>query len=46
MNIFAALVTVLILAGVLYGLARFLHGLVTELALFAVEAWRDIEIRQ
>ncbi len=40
------ILAVLILAGLFYGLARFMLGLIKELALFAVEAWRDVETRQ
>jgi Na+/H+ antiporter NhaA len=40
------LFAILILAGIGYGLVLFLRGLIKELALFAVEAWRDVEIRQ
>lgn len=40
------LLAVLILVGFTYGLALFLRGFIKELALFAVEAWRDVELRQ
>ncbi len=40
MKIFA----VLMLAGMAYGFALFLRGIIKELAQFAVEAWRDVEI--
>ncbi|TCV85506.1 MULTISPECIES: hypothetical protein [Methylomonas] len=42
MKIFA----VLILALIGYGFALFLRGIIKELAQFAVEAWRDVEIGQ
>ena len=42
MKIFA----VLILICLTYGLVRFMRGLIKELAMFAVEAWRDVEIGQ
>ncbi|MDT4288534.1 hypothetical protein RO575_03105 [Methylomonas sp. MO1] len=38
------ILAVLILAGLTYGLALFILGIIKELAEFAVEAWRDVEI--
>ena len=38
--------TVLILICLTYGLVRFMRGLIKELAMFAVEAWRDVETGQ
>ena len=37
------LVAALILIGLVYGLVRFTHSLIKELAQFAIEAWRDVE---
>lgn len=38
--------TILLLICLAYGLVRFMYGLIKELAMFAVEAWRDVEIGQ
>jgi len=38
--------TAVILIGFGYGFMRFLLGLIKELVLFAVEAWRDVETGQ
>ncbi|WP_269454677.1 hypothetical protein [Methylomonas methanica] len=38
------ILAVLIFAAIAYGFALFLLGILKELAQFAVEAWRDIEI--
>ncbi len=35
--------SVIILIGLGYGFVRFMHGVIKELALFVVEAWRDVE---
>ncbi|MCQ8119744.1 hypothetical protein [Methylomonas rosea] len=40
------ILAVLIFAGIAYGFALFLIGIIKELAQFAVEAWRDVEIRR
>lgn len=40
------IIAVLLLAVLGYGLGRILLEIAKELALFAVEAWRDVEIRQ
>ena len=37
------LIAALILMGLVYGLVRFTHSLIKELAQFAIEAWRDVE---
>lgn len=37
------LIAALILMGLVYGLVRFAHSLIKELAQFAIEAWRDVE---
>ncbi|MDT4330315.1 hypothetical protein ACQE3E_02040 [Methylomonas sp. MED-D] len=40
------ILAILVLAGLGYGAVRFILTVVKELALFAVEAWRDIEVEQ
>jgi hypothetical protein len=40
------IITVVILIGLGYGFVRFLLGLIKELVLFAIEAWRDVEAGQ
>lgn len=40
------LIAALILISLIYGLVRFMIGLIKELAEFAIEAWRDVEAGQ